>query len=152
MKQPHHPLVECGRDRIPEDNQQRRVARRNDLHRFLHLPRKNGRSPAHELVFVGSERWQEMEARCAVRWLRVTARSGGHDAALARYPEADAPPQTEDIIVDAWSATLQPGLGKSCPLFVIQAQSREVAGKRPRSERSWRSGAPERSVGEYPSG
>src|SRR5208283_1030801 len=35
MKQPDHPLVECGRDRISEDNQQRRVARRNDLHRFL---------------------------------------------------------------------------------------------------------------------
>src|SRR5208282_4475782 len=45
MKQPDHPLVECGRDRIPEDNQQRRVARRNDLHRFLHVPRKNRRSP-----------------------------------------------------------------------------------------------------------
>ncbi len=34
MKQRNHLLVECGRNYLPEDNQQRQVARRNDLHRF----------------------------------------------------------------------------------------------------------------------
>src|SRR5208282_1011605 len=88
MKQPDHPLVECGRDRIPEDNQQRRVARRNDLHRFLHVPRKNRRSPPAPHLF-----W-----RCAA--LSIAARLHSADSACSRICSAialcyKAPSQTQ---------------------------------------------------------